>query len=262
MRSFLKENDMMAYLAMMAARLLELHRVLKPTGSLYLHCDPTASHYLKALLDSVFGFQNYRNEITWKRTFAHGNVSRNYGDVSDIIFFYSKSDQYIWNQQFKKLSAAELKAKYPHQDPDGRRWQSVTLRNPGVRPNLHYLYTASNGVTYHPHPNGWSCNLARMQEYDAKNKLHFPANPEGALRLKVYEDESAGERLQNIWEDIPPLGAQAAERLGYPTQKPLRLLERIISSSSNPGRRCARSLLRLRHCNSRRRKAWPLLDRH
>ncbi|HWA21290.1 MAG TPA: DNA methyltransferase [Caulobacterales bacterium] len=235
MRSFLKENDMMAYLAMMAARLIELRRVLKDTGSLYLHCDPTASHYLKLVLDSIFEIRNYKSELTWKRTFAHGNVSRNYGDVSDIIFFYAKTDKYLWNQQFKKLSAAELRDKYPNQDSDGRRWQSVTLRNPGVRPNLHDPYEASNGVMYHPHPNGWSCNVERMREYDAKGKLHFPSRSEGALRLKMYEDESEGERLQSIWDDIPPLGAQAAERLGYPTQKPLRLLERIIAASSNPG---------------------------
>ena len=169
------ENAMMAYLAMMAVRVVELHRVLKSTGSLYLHCDPTASHYLKMVLDAVFGPESFRNEVVWKRTFAHGNVGRAYGDVTDTIFFYTKSQSYVWNQIFKQLSADKLAKKYPGIDADGRRWQSVTLRNPGYRPNLHYPYTASNGVTYYPHPNGWSCNLERMQRYDREGRLHFPS---------------------------------------------------------------------------------------
>ena len=235
MRGFLKENDMMAYLAMMAVRLIELHRVLKPTGSLYLHCDPTASHYLKLLLDGVFGPIGFNTEIIWKRTFAHGNVGRTYGDVTDTIFFYSKTNRYVWNQPFKQVVGEKLDKKYPNTDSDGRRWQSVTLRNPGVRPNLHYPYTASNGLTYQPHPNGWSCNLERMQKYDREGRLHYPSKESGALRLKMFEDESQGERMQSLWDDIPPISSQAQERLGYPTQKPLALLERIIAASSNPG---------------------------
>jgi DNA modification methylase len=232
LRPWLGESTMMAYIVMMAVRLVELERILKSTGSLYLHCDPTASHYLKLLLDSVFGHDCYRSEIIWKRTFAHGNVTTTYGNVTDTILFYTKSHKWVWNQQYRLLSEEEKAAKYPKTDEDGRRWQSVTLRNPGVRPNLHYPYRASNGVTYMPHPNGWSCNIERMRSYDAENKLHFPTTATGALRLKMYEDESRGERLQTLWDDIPPLGAQAQERLGYPTQKPVALLERIIRSSS------------------------------
>ena len=235
MRGFLGDNAMMAYLAMMAVRLIELHRVLKPTGSLYLHCDPTASHYLKILLDAIFGARMFRNEIVWKRTFAHGNVTRTYGDVTDTIFFYGKSTNRYWNQPFTMLSNEEVEKKYRNIDPDGRRWQSVTLRNPGVRPNLHFPFKASNGVTYQPHPNGWSCNAERLEKYDVEGRLHFPIKKDGALRLKMYADESRGERVQSLWTDIPPLSAQAQERLGYPTQKPVALLERIISASSNPG---------------------------
>jgi site-specific DNA-methyltransferase (adenine-specific) len=231
----LGKNALMAYLAMMAVRLIELHRVLKDTGSLYLHCDPTASHYLKLVLDAMFGAENFRCEIVWKRTFAHGNVGKNYGDVTDTIFFYSASKAYTWNQPFKQVKGEKAAKKYPNVAEDGRRWQSVTLRNPGVRPNLHYPFTASDGVTYQPHPNGWSCNLERLQKYDAEGRLHFPSKPDGALRLKMFEDESAGERIQSLWDDIPPIGAQAAERLGYPTQKPRALLERIVATSSNPG---------------------------
>jgi len=234
-RSFLGTSDMMAYIAMMAPRLIELRRVLKETGSIYLHCDPNASHYLKILMDAVFGGQNFKNEITWKRTFAHGNVSRNYGSVSDVLLWYTKSDDYTWNQPYKKLSEAQTLKKYPHVDPDGRRWQSVTLRNPGSRPNLHYPYKASNGITYSPHRNGWSCNLIRMRKYDDEGRLHFPTNPTGALRLKMYANESPGEKLQNIWDDIPPISALAQERLGYPTQKPEALLRRIIEACSNEG---------------------------
>jgi site-specific DNA-methyltransferase (adenine-specific) len=222
-----------AYIEFMRPRCVELARVLKKTGSFYYHCDWHASHYVKVMLDQVLGENYFRCEIVWKRTFAHGNVGKNFGNISDSIFFYTASENYCWNQQWEQLTPEEIEAKFPNKDPDGRRWQSVTLRNPSVRPNLHYAYKATNGITYEPHPNGWSCNLDRMRKYDAEGRLHFPAKRSGALRLKMYADESLGERLQNIWLDIPPIGAQAAERLGYPTQKPLALLERIIKASSN-----------------------------
>ncbi|MBN1889644.1 MAG: hypothetical protein JW850_16730, partial [Thermoflexales bacterium] len=235
LRQFIGANQMMAYLVMMAARLVELHRVLKPTGSLYLHCDPTASHYLKIVLDAIFGAQNYRNEIVWKRTFAHGNVGRNYGSISDIIFWYTKTETYTWNQPFEPLDSRYIEKYYRYSDPNGRRWRTVTLRNPGPRPNLHYPYTALNGITYQPHPNGWSWSPERMRQADKDGKLVYPSKPGGALMYKQYLDTSPGARVSNIWDDIPPIGAQAAERLGYPTQKPLALLERIIQASSNPG---------------------------
>jgi site-specific DNA-methyltransferase (adenine-specific) len=229
-RTFLGPCDMLAYLVMMAPRLAELHRVMKPTANIYLHCDEVASHYLKILMDAVFALQNFRNVITWKRTFSHGNVSRNYGAVCDSILWFSKGDRYFWNQLYSGFSQDYIEKTFKYQDPDGRRWQSVTLRNPGQRPNLYYPFKASNGVTYQPHPNGWSCDIDRMRKYDREYRLHFPAKPEGALRLKMYLDESPGIRLQNLWDDIPPIGAQAVERLGYPTQKPEALLERIIQA--------------------------------
>ena len=225
-------SDMMAYLSMMAIRLIELRRVLKPTGSIYLHCDPTASHYLKFVMDAVFGPENFRNEIIWKRTTAHSNVYRAYGDITDTLFFYSRSDAFKWNQVYKTFDDEELEKRFPNVDANGRRWRSENIRNPGVRPNLHYPYTASNGLTYQPHPNGWTCNLKRMRELDAQGRLHFPAKEGGRLRLKQYADEFPGVKLQNLWDDIPPIGAQAAERLGYPTQKPEALLERIVNTSS------------------------------
>ncbi len=237
LRSFLKENDMMAYLCMMAVRLLELHRILKSTGSLYLHCDPTASHYLKLLLDAVFGPERFLNEIIWKRTHSHGNVARNYGSVNDNILFYAKSATHVWNQLYTPFTEEYIAEKFTGEDPNGRRYQNITLRNPGVRPNLHYPYMASNGVTYQPHPNGWSCDIERMRKYDREGRLHFPSKPGGQLRLRMYLDEQPGIRLQNIWDGIPALNSQAQERLGYPTQKPVALLERIIAASSSEGDR-------------------------
>lgn len=235
MWTLLGSSNMMAYLAMMAPRLVELRRVLKSHGTVYLHCDTSASHYLKMLMDAVFGPERFLNEIFWKRTHSHGNVARNYGAIVDSILVYTKSDEFSWNQQYTFFEAAYIDETFTNEDPDGRRWQSVTLRNPSKRPNLHFPFAASNGVTYLPHPNGWACNLERLQLYDRNNRLHFPTKPGGQLRLKMYLDESAGVRLQNLWTDIPPIAASARERLGYPTQKPEALLERIILTSSSEG---------------------------
>ena len=223
-----------AYIEFMRPRCVELARVLKKSGSFYYHCDWHASHYVKVMLDQILGEDNFQNEIIWKRTFSHGNVGRSFGNVTDSIFYYVGSSKYTWNQVYTEFTEEYIERTFKYKDPDGRRWQSVTLRNPGVRPNLHYPYKASNGVTYQPHPNGWSCDLERMQQYDRENRLQLPEKPTGALRLKMYLDESQGIRLQNLWDDIAPIGSSATERMGYPTQKPLALLERIIKASSNP----------------------------
>lgn len=230
-----EKTDMMAYIAMMAPRLVQLHKVLKETGTLYLHCDPTASHYLKLVLDAIFGPERFLNEVIWKRTHSHGDAKRNFGSVFDSILIYTKSADYKWNAQKKPLSQEHIDAKFRYKDPDDRVWQSVTLRSPNPRPNLHYPYTASNGVTYQPHPNGWSCDPVRMKQYDDGNRLHFPSKEGGQLRLKMYLDETKGMHMQNVWDDIYPINSQAKERLGYPTQKPEDLLERIIRASSDEG---------------------------
>ena len=235
MRAFLGDNDMMAYLAMMAVRLLELHRVLKPTGSLYLHCDPTASHYLKLLLDAVFGPANFRSEIVWKRTSAHSNSKRNFAGIHDIILLYSKTSNFVHNETFTPYSEAYIQEHFVHLDPDGRRFRRSDLRNPGIRPNLRYDFTARNGVTYKPHPNGWAVSREVMEQLDREGRLFYPKKEDSRLRKKIYLDESAGVPATDMWEDLPPIHASAAERLGYPTQKPLALLERIISASSNDG---------------------------
>ena len=230
MRAFLGQNDMIAYLTMMAQRMVELHRVLKPTGSIYLHCDPTASHYLKLLMDAVFGPTNFRNEIVWRRTTNHNDVRRNYSSISDNILFYTKSNDFLFQTPYMPYSQEYVDNSYRYIDENGRRYSARDLRSPHPRPNLTYDYKG-----YKPHPNGWSVSLERMQELDAEGRLHFPKRTDGRIRLKRFLDEMPGVPAGNIWDDINPIGAQARERLGYPTQKPEALLERIISASSNEG---------------------------
>lgn len=159
-----------------------------------------------------------------------GNASRRFGGAHDVILFYSRSDKTIWNQQFTEYSQEYLKTKYRHHDPDGRIYRLVSMRNPGVRPNLQYDYKG-----YKPHPNGWAISLAKMEKLDRENRLHFPKSPEGRIELKQYLDEMPGTPVHDVWTDINPINSQAQERLGYPTQKPVALLERILAASSNEG---------------------------
>lgn len=230
LRQLLRENDLMAYLVMMSNRLLELHRVLKPTGSLYLHCDPTASHYLKIVLDAIFGPTNFRNEITWKRTTAHNDSRRNFSNIADIVFYYTKGEEFTFNPQYTAYDSGYVERNFRYMDKDGRRYSSSDLRSPSLRPNLVYDYKG-----YKPHPNGWVVSYEKMKELDAENRLIFPKKPSGRIRVKRYLDEVPGKIVGNIWSDISPISSQATERLGYPTQKPQKLLERIIDASSNPG---------------------------
>jgi DNA modification methylase len=231
--SFLRSSPMMAYLAMMAPRLVELHRVLKPTGSLYLHCDPTASHYLRMVLDSVFKPENFRNEIIWKRTTSKSLMKRRLPSNHDVLLAYQKTDAAIWNEAaiFQPYDENDLdektESKYSGTDPDGRRYTLGDLTNPNRnRPNLTYEFLGHHKV--------WRWTRGRMKAaYDA-GLIVQPGK--GAIpRLKRYLDEQRGKPLDDVWVDIPPLNSQAAERLGYPTQKPLALIERIIAVSSNPG---------------------------
>lgn len=233
LRGVLRESDMMAYLAMMALRLVEMRRVLRANGSLYLHCDPTASHYLKLVLDALFGPENFFAEIVWRRYGAHGDAHR-YGAVHDTILYYGKTQEAVFNKQFVPYTAEYAESRFRHVDENGRRYQEQNLSSPNPRPNLTYPYTASNGVTYQPHRNGWKCEPERMRQLDEEGRLHYPKNPKGRLRLKMYLDECHGVPVQDLWTDID-LPSSSKERLGYPTQKPVALLERIIASSSNPG---------------------------
>jgi site-specific DNA-methyltransferase (adenine-specific) len=228
--TFLGTNDMMAYLAMMAPRLVELRRVLKPTGSLYLHCDPTASHYLKLLCDAVFAPCNYRSEIVWRRTTTH-NDSKRWSDNTDTILFYTKAETFVWNPQHDPYNASYLEDKYRHDDGDGRgpyRLDNMTSPNP--RPNMMYEWKG------HKWPEkGWRYSKETMQSLDDEGRIWYPDSKEKRPQLKRYLGEMPGPVMGNLWVDINPINSQARERLGYPTQKPLSLLERIIKASSNPG---------------------------
>lgn len=235
LRSFLGENDMMAYLTMMANRLLELHRVLKPTGSLYLHCDPTASHYLKIVLDGVLGKENYQNEIIWKRTTTHSD-SKTWSRVADSIFFYTKSDGFVWNTPHEKHSEEYAEARYGNIDADGRRYMLDNMTSPNPRPNMMYEWKGF------PFPEkGWRFSRETMAKLDTEGRIWYPQTKTGELdlskrpRVKRYLDEMEGGVMGTVWTDIFPINSQAQERLGYPTQKPLALLERIIATSSNEG---------------------------
>ena len=227
MHSAIGENPLMAYLAMMAVRLVELHRVLKDTGSLYLHCDPTASHYLKLVLDAVFGAENFRNEIVWKRSHPKGHAFTRFASSHDVILAYGKDrNQTIWNPIWLEHPADRAEAQYANIDEDGRRYQLTSLLNPNPdRPNLTYEF---KGVT-----KVWRWTRERMEEADREGRIVVPKGGKGIPRYKRYLDEQQGIPAGDFWDDIPI--AAGKERLGYPTQKPRALLERIIAASSNPG---------------------------
>ena len=225
-RQAIGENDMLAYLAMMAPRLVELHRVLKPTGSIYLHCDPTASHYLKMLLDAVSGPVNFRNEIVWLRTLSKGLMTRRLPKNHDVILAYQKTEEAKWNEDaiFIRHDPEDLDPKtarkYSHRDPDGRLYRLDNLINPNPdRPNLKYEFLGVTKV--------WRWTKDRMQKAYDKG-LVVQTRPAAVPQLKRYLDEQRGRPIGDVWTDIPPINSQAAERLGYPTQKPERLLERIL----------------------------------
>ena len=221
-------TDMMAYAAMMAPRLVELHRVLKPTGSIYLHCDPTASHYLKLMMDAIFDPRNFRNEIIWKRTSSHGD-SRKFGSIHDIIFYYRKSSDWTWNPQFGAHNQKYLKTHYNRKDKDGLPYRLdniIRSASMGPRPNLAYEY---NG--FKPEW-GWRVKIEKLKLIDEAGRLTWS---ESGVPYLVRSLKKEGAALSALWDDIPPVNSQAAEKLGYPTQKPEALLTRIIKASSNEG---------------------------
>lgn len=246
LRAALGKSDMMAYLVMMAVRLQALRDKLKSTGSLYLHCDPTASHYLKVILDGTFGPENFRNEIIWKRTGAHSAAKR-WADVHDVILFYSQSRTYTWNKVFTPYDEAYL-SRFKRTLPDGRRWYDDNLTAPGVRHGA--SGTEWKGFNPTDKGNHWKVSASTVVELlgeEAASKLSTieKLNVLDEHGLIYWPDDGGfprfkrlvgqGMPLQDVVTDIAPLNSQASERLGYPTQKPLTLLDRIIRSSSNEG---------------------------
>ncbi|MCG7843985.1 MAG: site-specific DNA-methyltransferase, partial [Methanomassiliicoccales archaeon] len=232
LHDILGQSEMMAYLLMMAPRLLELHRVLKPTGSLYLHCDPAASHYLKIMLDVVFGPTAFRNEVIWKRTSAHSSAKR-YGPVHDVLLFYRRTDQFTWVPQFQAYDQGYLDTFFDHEDADGRRWKRMDVTGAGTRRGE--TGKPWRGIDVTAKGRHWAYTHGDLEKMDAQGRLHWPAKEDGMPRLKQYMDDMPGVPLQDVITDVRPIHNLADERMGYPTQKPLALLERIINASSNPG---------------------------
>ncbi len=231
--NLIDRNQMMAYLVMMTARLVELQRVLKSTGSLYLHCDPTASHYLKIVLDAIFGVENFRNEIIWQRAPSKGLASRRLPTNHDIILAYQKWQKARWNadEMFVPYDMNNLDEKtleqYSKSDEDGRRYRLASLINPNKnRPNLTYEFLGITRV--------WRWTKERMQKAYEEGKV-VQTRPGNVPSQILYLDEQKGKPLGDIWTDIPPLQGDAAENLKYPTQKPEALLERIIRAGSKEG---------------------------
>ena len=221
-------KGMQSYLTMMAVRLLEMHRVLKDSGSLYLHCDPTASHYLKLMLDAVFGGAQFRNEIVWQRTNAKGLATKNLPNNHDLLIRYSKSPQYVWNPQFVPHDPDYVAKFYRYVEPEtGRKYRLGDLTNPNKdRPNLTYEFLGVTRV--------WRWTRERMQAaYEAGRVVQ--SSPGAVPAFKRYLDEQPGRAIDSLWTDIRQLSPNDVEKTGYPTQKPLALLTRIIAASSKPG---------------------------
>ena len=229
---FIGANQMMAYLVMMTARLIELHRVLKPPGSIYLHCDPTASHYLKVVMDTIFGFENFINEIFWERSQTRSSISKSYRRAHDVIFFYTKSNEYMFTMQYRELSDTSMD-NYRFDDTKGR-YRLVPLLVSGVRHGI----TGKPWKGIDPNARGksgmhWVTTHEKLNEYEKQGLVVFSKS--GIPNLKYYLTETPGVPLNDNWYDIPLIAASSNESLGYPTQKPLALLERIIQASSKEG---------------------------
>lgn len=261
LKTVLDQKDVFAYLCMMAPRLVELHRVLRETGSLYLHCDPSASHYLKVLLDAVFGPENFRSEIIWKRSSAHSDTKQGrqvHGHVHDVVLFYTKSSSWTWNPVYTEYTKEYLESEYRHKTADGRYYKEtdLTAAKPGgdtayewrvkrktgsaerwqpdledeyltPKPDFEYLGVKPYSGRY------WAYSKANLVDFAKQGKLIHRKT--GMPRLMQFANEMPGVALQDVWTDVPPVAAKAAEREGYPTQKPLTLLERIIMTSSDEG---------------------------
>ena len=231
LRQVLRRSNMLAYLSMMAVRLVEMHRVLKPSGSLFLHCDPTASHYIKLILDNIFSAKNFRNEIIWERSQPKGHATTRFSRAHDTIFYYSKSEKFHFNPQFAEHDPAYLEKFYRHVEPEtGRRYRWGDLTNPNKeRPNLTYEFPPGSGTV-----RVWRWTEERMIKAWEAGRVVIPAKGEVA-QYKRYLDEMSGTLIKDIWYDIEHLHGSSHESMGYQTQKPEALLERIIRAASNEG---------------------------
>lgn len=219
------------YVDWMKERMIHVHRLLRPTGTLWLHCDPAASHYLKVMLDGIFGRERFLGEVIWKRTSAHSSANRP-GPVHDTLLVYSKSDQYTWNRVYQPYDAEYLDTFYNH-GTDTRRWRRSDLTGAGIRHGDTGL--PWRGIDVTAKGRHWSHPPQVLEAMDRDGKIHWPAKLGGMPMFKRYADTMPGVPIQDVWTDIPPIHALSKERIGYPTQKPLALLDRILKVSSNPG---------------------------
>ena len=238
-------DGMGAFMCFMAVRLLEMRRVLTPTGSIYLHCDPTASHYLKAVMDAIFGWQRFRSDITWRRVNPTGRGSKRFANNADHLLYCAKTKRFVWNQQHRPHDEAYTDKAYRHMDSDGRRYRLDNLKGAGTR-------TGSSGEPWRgvdPNESGshWAVpNMAipgeirdatcqeKLDHLDSIGRIYWP--PTGKIpSYKRYLDEMPGTPIDTLWDDIGGLQSNDTERTGYPTQKPLALYERMIRASSNEG---------------------------
>lgn len=236
---------LLAYLSYMVERLLQMKLILKPTGSIYLHCDPTASHYLKALMDAIFGHQNFRSDITWRRNNPTGRASKRYANNMDSILYYVRSDSFTWHPQYKAHDPAHLESKYRHSDPDGRRYSLGDLKGKGLSHGA--SGSPWRGISPSESGSHWAIpsralppsetvlsTQEKLDVLDEMGRIYWPSSGK-TPRYKRYLDEMQGTAIDTIWDDISPINSQAKERMGYATQKPLALLDRIIKASSNEG---------------------------
>jgi len=234
LRSFsdIWEGGMPGYLIWLNARLYEMKRLLKKTGSIYVHLDWHANHYIKAEMDKIYGVENFRNEIIWKRTTGHRDSHR-WNQAHDTILFYSKGNSFLWNPQYEPYDEKYIREQFRYADPDGRRYMADNLLAAGTR-------KGESGKPWHgidPTTTGnhWQYTVQKLEELDAAGQIHWPKKEGGMPRLKRYLDQLDGRPATTVWSDIPAIGAHAAERIGYPTQKPEAAIERLVRASSNEG---------------------------
>lgn len=224
-----RHGSTQAYIEYMRPRCAELARVLTKTGNFYYHCDDHASHYVKVMLDQIFGEGLFLSEVIWKRTGARSDA-HGWNQVHDTLFVYGGGEQSTWNPQFEKYSDHYIETKYTHDDGDGRSYRLDNMTSPNPRPNMMYEWKG------HASPEkGWRYSRATMAQLDKEGRIWYPTDKSRRPQLKRYLDEMKGVPMGSVWTDIAPLNSQAVERIGYPTQKPRALLERIIRAGSNPG---------------------------
>lgn len=216
---------LLAYLSYMTERFIPMKSILRPTGSLFLHCDPTASHYIKIMMDAIFGHSSFKNEIIWKRVTAHSDAKK-LGSIHDVILYYSLAKRPTFNPAYGPYSKEYITKYYKHSEPNGRRYMDDNLTAKGLSGGGYtYEYKGKESL--------WRVPLETMKQLDKDNRLYY--TNKGGIRRKKYLDEMKGAVVGDIWTDISPVNSQAKERLGYATQKPVVLMERIISIATNPG---------------------------